>query len=99
MELLEALWLQLRCRQMRMLHEACQVYPIENHGRFWTIRGLSLAHIDTLSRQDLREEEAVSTALGFLVHLLVTFAGILEVPLRIDVRGAGSSRSSVRDLH
>lgn len=96
---LQSLWLQLRCRQMRMLHEICQVYPIENHGRFWTIRGFSVAGIETLSRQDLREKDNISTALGFLAHLLVTISGVLEVPLRVDVREAGSSRTCISDLH
>lgn len=93
------LWRQLRCRQIRMLHEACQVYPIENCGRYWTIRRLCIASIEKLSRQDLREEENVSTALGFLAHLFVTFASFLEVPLRITIHRAGCSRSLVSDPH
>lgn len=101
---LRALWRQLRCRQMRMLHEVSQVYPIEScvekcGQRYWTIRRLIIAGIDKLSRQDLREEEDVSSALGYLAHLLTTLAGILEVPLRITVHGAGCSRSCVSDPH
>mmetsp|Transcript_68563 Transcript_68563/g.222125 ORF Transcript_68563/g.222125 Transcript_68563/m.222125 type:complete len:456 (-) Transcript_68563:270-1637(-) len=88
---LQALRMQLRCRQMRMLHEICQVYPIENHGSYWTIRGLSVASIENLSRQDLREEESVSTALGFLAHLVATLVGVLAVPLRIDLRNPGAA--------
>lgn len=95
----QVLWQQLRCRQMRMLHEACQVYPIADCGRYWTIRGLSIAVMETLLRQDLREEENFSTALGFLVHLLVTLASILEVPLRVTVQQAGCSRSFLGDPH
>eukprot|EP00929_Paragymnodinium_shiwhaense_P064297 TRINITY_DN3219_c0_g1_i1.p1 TRINITY_DN3219_c0_g1~~TRINITY_DN3219_c0_g1_i1.p1 ORF type:complete len:513 (-),score=126.41 TRINITY_DN3219_c0_g1_i1:208-1746(-) len=93
------LWMQLRCRQMQMMHEVSQVYPIDNMGRRRTIRGLDLAGIDTLCRQDLREEEGVSTALGFLAHLIVTLARLLEVPLRIQFHRPGSSRCSVRDPH
>mmetsp|Transcript_34669 Transcript_34669/g.64213 ORF Transcript_34669/g.64213 Transcript_34669/m.64213 type:complete len:501 (+) Transcript_34669:137-1639(+) len=98
---LRSLWHQLRCRQIRMLHEVCQVYPIkrENDGRYRTIRSLDLASIDTLSRQDLREEEGISTALGYLAHLLVTLASILEVPLRITIKDAGGSRSYLSDPH
>lgn len=98
---LRSLWQQLRCRQIRMLHEVCQVYPIkrESDGRYWTIRSLCIASIDTLSRQDLREEENISTALGYLAHLLVTLASILEVPLRITVNHAGCSRSYLCDPH
>eukprot|EP00747_Dinoflagellata_sp_TGD_P083520 gnl/TRDRNA2_/TRDRNA2_162151_c0_seq2.p1 gnl/TRDRNA2_/TRDRNA2_162151_c0~~gnl/TRDRNA2_/TRDRNA2_162151_c0_seq2.p1 ORF type:complete len:251 (-),score=31.22 gnl/TRDRNA2_/TRDRNA2_162151_c0_seq2:83-835(-) len=96
---LRLLWQQLRCRQVRMVHEVATVYPIENCGRFRTVRGLCLPLIDTLSRCDLREEEGVSTALGFLAHFLVTIAGVLEVPLRIVVYHAGCSRSYLRDPH
>jgi len=97
---LRSLWQQLRCRQIRMLHEVCQVYPIvRSSSKYWTIRGLPIAGIDTLSRQDLREEQDVSTALGFLAHLLVTLASILEVPLRISVHRAGCSRSLLTDPH
>lgn len=96
---LRTLWLQVRCRQIRMLYEVCQVYPIQNCGRYWTIRGLSIASIDTLCRQDLREEQNISTALGFLAHLMVTLASILEVPLRISVHNAGCSRCHLIDPH
>jgi len=96
---LRIMWRQLRCRQMRMLHDVCQVYPIENCGRYWTIRGLCIVNVETLAHQDLREEETVSTALGYLAHLLVTLAGILEVPLRIWVHQAGCSRSFLSDPH
>jgi len=96
---LKSLWLQLRCRQMRMIHEVCQVYPIEKHDKYWTIRGLNVLSIDMLGRQDLREEENVSTALGYIVHMLVTLSGILEVPLRIDIHQAGCSRSFLCDPH
>jgi len=96
---LKELWLQLRCRQMRMMHEVCQVYPIEKHDKYWTIRSLSVLGIETIGRQDLREEESVSTALGYLAHMLVTFSGILEVPLRIEIHQAGCSRSFLCDPH
>eukprot|EP00416_Gambierdiscus_australes_P014575 CAMPEP_0171069730 /NCGR_PEP_ID=MMETSP0766_2-20121228/9331_1 /TAXON_ID=439317 /ORGANISM="Gambierdiscus australes, Strain CAWD 149" /LENGTH=509 /DNA_ID=CAMNT_0011526145 /DNA_START=56 /DNA_END=1581 /DNA_ORIENTATION=+ len=96
---LQALWQQLRCRQMRMLHDVRQVYPIEKRERCWIIRGLCVAGIDILSHQDLREEENVSTALGFLAHFLVTLASILQVPLRIGIQQAGCSRSYVSDPH
>merc|ERR1711890_164053 len=90
---LQDLWQQRRCRQMMMLHDVCQVYPIERtNGNHWMIRSIGLGAIDALSRQDQREETDVSTALGYLAHLLVTLSGILEVPLRIIVQRAGSSR-------
>eukprot|EP00927_Polykrikos_kofoidii_P041988 TRINITY_DN3585_c0_g1_i2.p1 TRINITY_DN3585_c0_g1~~TRINITY_DN3585_c0_g1_i2.p1 ORF type:complete len:530 (+),score=89.57 TRINITY_DN3585_c0_g1_i2:154-1590(+) len=95
----KSLMQQLRCRQMRMLYEVCEVYPVENPGRDRTIRRLGIARIDTLSRQDLREEESVSTALGFLAHFLVTLASIFGVPLRTVIHNAGCSRSYVSDPH
>lgn len=96
---LRTLQQQLRCRHVRMLHEVRQVYPIDNHGAYRTIRDLCVASVENLSRQDLREEESVSTALGFLAHLLVTLASVLEVPLRIQVHNAGCSRSYLTDPH
>eukprot|EP00405_Crypthecodinium_cohnii_P018142 CAMPEP_0206457250 /NCGR_PEP_ID=MMETSP0324_2-20121206/22851_1 /ASSEMBLY_ACC=CAM_ASM_000836 /TAXON_ID=2866 /ORGANISM="Crypthecodinium cohnii, Strain Seligo" /LENGTH=581 /DNA_ID=CAMNT_0053928339 /DNA_START=69 /DNA_END=1810 /DNA_ORIENTATION=- len=89
--------MQLRCRQMKMLHEVCQVFPIENHGNYWTIRGLSLVTIEKLCRQDIREEENVSTALGFLTQMIAAWISILAVPLRMGFQKAGSSRAWVDD--
>merc|ERR1719263_1028372 len=82
-----------------MLHEVNQVYPIEHLGTHRTIRGLGVAEIRKLNQMDLREEENISTALGYLSHLLVTLASILEVPLRIRVYNAGCSRSFLCDPH
>lgn len=90
---------QLRCRQMRMMQEVCEVYPIEQSDGCWRIRRLILTSIESLSRQDFLEEEVVSTALGFLAHLMVMLAGILEVPLRITIHNAGCSRCAVSDPH
>merc|ERR1712079_365953 len=53
--------------------------------------------MDMLGRQDLREAISVSTALGFLVHLMVTLAGVLQVPLRLVVQQPGCSRSYLSD--
>ncbi|OLQ04919.1 hypothetical protein AK812_SmicGene11953 [Symbiodinium microadriaticum] len=50
-------------------------------GRYWTIRGLSVASTDRLKHQDPQPETErdVNTALGFLAHLLVTLARLLQV--------------------
>jgi hypothetical protein len=82
-----------------MLHEVCQVYPIEKCETHRTIRGLCVAELRQLNRVDLREEENISTALGYLAHLLVTLASILEVPLRMRVHKAGCSRCCLSDPH
>lgn len=100
---LRSLSMQLRCRQIRMLHEVRQVYPITSHEdsrvHQWKISGLRVEKFDTLNRMDQREEENTSTALGFLAHLIVTLASILEVPLRVRVHSAGCSRSFLTDPH
>ncbi|CEL96869.1 unnamed protein product [Vitrella brassicaformis CCMP3155] len=93
---LRAIQQALYCRRTRMLYELFQVYPIENNGRHRSIRGIPLPSIDVLNRQDLREEEKVATALGFLIHLLLLMAKYVEVPLRM-VMVCASSRSFLRD--
>ncbi|CAE7240174.1 unnamed protein product [Symbiodinium sp. CCMP2456] len=92
---------RLRCQQIRLLHEVRQVYPLHDCGRYWTIRGLSVASTDRLKHQDPQPETErdVNTALGFLAHLLVTLARLLQVPLSIAIRRPGSSRSAVVDLN
>lgn len=94
---LRFLYQQARCRRIRMMRDMQNIYPIENHTNYRTIHGFCLPSIDMLNRQDLREEENFSTALGFLAHLVVVLARTLEVPLRIRIRNAGSSRSSLQD--
>merc|ERR1712232_669035 len=42
-------------------------------------------------------EEVVSTALGFLGHLICMLSCILEVPLRITLHYTGCSRSAISD--
>ncbi|CAE7937469.1 unnamed protein product [Symbiodinium necroappetens] len=71
---------RLRCQQIRLLHEVRQVYPLHDCGRYWTIRGLSVASTDRLKHQDPQPETErdVNTALGFLAHLLVTLARLLQ---------------------
>jgi len=94
---LRLLYQQARCRRIRMMRDLQNIYPIENHTNYRTIHGFCLPSIDMLSRQDLREEENFSTALGFLVHLVSVLARTLEVPLRIRIRHPGSSRSVLQD--
>ncbi|CAE7528496.1 unnamed protein product [Symbiodinium sp. CCMP2592] len=71
---------RLRCQQIRLLHEVSQVYPLHDCGRYWTIRGLCVASTDRLKHQDPQPETErdVNTALGFLAHLLVTLARLLQ---------------------
>ncbi|CAJ1402358.1 unnamed protein product [Effrenium voratum] len=92
-------WLRLRCQQMRQLQELWLVYPLQQCTSHWTIRGLVLRGTESLKHQDPREEQEVSTALGFLGHLLLTAARLLQVPLQLEIRRAGSSRSCLVDLN
>eukprot|EP00439_Symbiodinium_sp_Y106_P071441 s1728_g12.t2 len=71
---------RLRCQQIRLLHEVSQVYPLHDCGRYWTIRGLCVASTDRLKHQDPQPETErdVNTALGFIAHLLVTLARLLQ---------------------
>jgi len=99
---LRMLWLQLKCRRMKMLYDAFQVYPIDvrpDGVQYPTIRGLAVAGHQTLRLMDAREEKNVSTALGMVAHLLCVLANFLEVPLRISVHNPGCSRSAVVDVH
>mmetsp|Transcript_66825 Transcript_66825/g.118323 ORF Transcript_66825/g.118323 Transcript_66825/m.118323 type:complete len:542 (+) Transcript_66825:50-1675(+) len=90
-------WQRLRCRQISMLHELSQIFQIQDLGSHWVIRGLAVVSMENLKRQDLREEEDVSTALGYLAHLLATLALLLQVPLQVAVRRAGASKSCLID--
>ncbi|CAE7509059.1 unnamed protein product [Symbiodinium natans] len=92
---------QLRCQQIRLLNEVRQVYPLQDCGRYWTIRGLCVASTERLKHQDPQPETErdVNTALGFLSHLLVTLARLLQVPLSVALRRPGSSRSAVVNLN
>lgn len=96
---LPTLWLQLRCRQIRMLHELREVYPLEKRENYWTIRGRMVVSMESLARQDLREEEEFSTALGYLTHLLQALCNVLQVPLKVLIQRPGCSRSALLDPH
>jgi hypothetical protein len=72
------------------------LYPIEFHGKFRSIRGLALPSIPGLKRYESRDEESISTALGYLVHWIVLTARISDFPLKLALVPAGS-RSLVKD--
>ncbi|CAK8989264.1 unnamed protein product [Durusdinium trenchii] len=92
-------WQRLRCQQIRKLHEVRQVYPLQQCSSYWTIRGISLRGTESLRHQDPLEEHEASTALGFLGHILVSVAALLQVPLQLELKRAGSSRCFLVDLH
>ena len=73
-----------------------ELYPIEFHGKFRSIRGLALPSGSGLKRYEATEEENVSTSLGYLVHRTDLVSRILDVPLKLDLVSSGS-KSSIRD--
>jgi hypothetical protein len=78
-------------RQLKLLSDLQQVYPIERtDGGEYSIRGIEL-HLDST-----RDEEVVSTGLGYVVHLLLLVSKYLEVPLRYQLLFY-ASRSMIRD--
>mmetsp|Transcript_9147 Transcript_9147/g.13789 ORF Transcript_9147/g.13789 Transcript_9147/m.13789 type:complete len:478 (-) Transcript_9147:153-1586(-) len=62
-------------------------------GEEYTIRGIELPMVIDTS---LKDDEQVSTALGYIVHLLLLASKYLQVPLRYEVIYQ-SSRSMIRD--
>lgn len=89
---------RLRCRRMWMLRELNHVYPIENLGRYRTIRGFCIPLVETLDRKDPREEQEISCALGFLCHLLLMVGKYLNVPLKFTLV-PGASKASLKEMN
>lgn len=82
----------LEARQLKLLSDLQTIYPIEkNDGGEYAIRGLELP-ADMQSKDD----EVISAALGYVVHLIVLASKYLEVPLRYQLLYMGS-RSFIRD--
>jgi len=92
-----SLHLRLRCRRMRLLHEISNVYPIENCGGQPSILGLHVPSMDVLTRLGTHHSEYVnvSTALGFLAHLLRTIESVLDLRLCINLSSNGHSRTHI----
>ena len=88
------------CRRASLLHSLMQIFPIENFGDDdRTIRGLSLAtSVAQLQQQveHMRDDDLLSTALGFVLHFLAMIVKYLQVPFRYDMTCA-SSRSALHD--
>ena len=84
--------LLLEARQVKLIGELHAIYPIhETEAREFAIRGLELP-VDLSSKDD----EHVSSALGFVCHVMVMLSKYLEVPLRYQLIFS-ASRSLVRD--
>ena len=79
-----------------LMHRLSEIFPIENNSKFRTIRDIPLPSLPGLRRVEKKEEESVSTALGFLVHRIELTSKIFDFPLRSKIFSA-SSRSVVKD--
>jgi hypothetical protein len=89
----------LDTRQLVLIGELQTLYPIEKvrsggaqYSNRYAIRGLEMPAMDCPQR----DEEQLTTALGFLVHLLCLLSKYMEIPMRYQMLYF-SSRSMVRD--
>lgn len=88
----------LEARQLKLLSELQAIYPIEKisgdkEKERYAIRGIEL--IPPLDGSQ-RDDEQISSALGYVVHLLLLASKYLEVPLRYQLLFY-ASRSIIRD--
>lgn len=83
----------LEARQLKLLADLSQIYPIEraDNGSYF-IRGVEFI-ADLAAAKD---EEAMASAMGYTVHMMLLASKYLEVPLRYQLLFMGS-RSLVRD--
>lgn len=84
----------LEAKQLKMLYELQLIYPIKlnDTSDAYTIRGLELP--SDLNQQ--RDDDIISSALGYVVHLLQLVSKYLDIPLRYQLLYY-SSRSLIRD--
>lgn len=88
----------LEARQLKLLSELQAIYPIERisgdkEKERYAIRGIEL--IPPLDGSQ-RDDEQISSALGYVVHLVLLVSKYLEVPLRYQLLFY-ASRSIIRD--
>ena len=81
---------RLSLRRIHLLRELSQLYIIENFSRFRTIRGLALPSITGLKKCELRDEESISAALGFLIHRISITTRIVDFPVAVRLISNGS---------
>lgn len=82
----------MESRRTRLIADLRDIYPIEKINGEFLIRGLELNEF-SISQKD---DEAFSSALGYIVHLLVLLSKYLECPLRYQLLYY-ASRSMIRD--
>lgn len=82
----------LEARQTRLLAELQGIYPLQQlSSGAWAIRGLELPR-----NAGHKDDEHVSSALGYVAHLALMLGKYLGVPLRYQILYY-SSRSAIRD--
>ena len=82
---------ELSSRRIVLLKQlAYELYPIEFHGKFRSIRGLALPSISGLKRCESKDDESVTTALGYLAHSADLASKVLDAPLKLVVVPTGS---------
>ncbi|KAG6623991.1 UV radiation resistance-associated protein [Phytophthora cinnamomi] len=87
---------KIRSRQAMLVRQLGTVYPIEYVGAGeYSIRGIRIANSD-LSGGGRTDEEMISTALGYIAHLVFMLSKYLQVNLRYRVVPY-SSRSFLKD--
>ncbi|CEG46492.1 uv radiation resistance-associated protein [Plasmopara halstedii] len=87
---------KIRSRQAMLVKQLGTVYPIEYVGAGeYSIRGIRIANSD-LSGGGRNDEEMISTALGYIAHLVFMLSKYLHVNLRYRVVPY-SSRSFLKD--
>ncbi|DAZ99683.1 TPA: hypothetical protein N0F65_001920 [Lagenidium giganteum] len=87
---------KIRQRQATLVKQLETVYPIEYVGAGeYSIRGIKIANAD-LSINSRADEELISTALGYIAHLVFMLSKYLHVSLRYKVVPF-SSRSFLKD--
>ncbi|RLN47937.1 hypothetical protein BBJ29_006785 [Phytophthora kernoviae] len=87
---------KIRSRQAMLVRQLGTVYPIEYVGAGeYSIRGIRIANSD-LTGGGRADEEMISTALGYIAHLVFMLSKYLQVNLRYRVMPY-SSRSFLKD--
>lgn len=78
-------------RQLKLISEIQALYPIERHDGIDHIRGLEFPNDHSLV-----DDDHISSALGYVAHLIILLAKYLELPLRYPIAYA-ASKSLIRD--
>ncbi|KAF1334454.1 Uv radiation resistance-associated protein, partial [Globisporangium splendens] len=87
---------KIRSRQAMLVKQLGAVYPIEYEGvGEYKIRGIKILNSD-LTAAGRAEEDTISTALGYIAHLVFMLSKYLQVNLRYRVMPY-SSRSYLKD--